>query len=177
MVGDDPHADRGLGILAVALGRDGAGLVDHGLKGVDLPVALVSLYDGSETLETHAGVDRGPRQVPLLDASSLFESLVLHEDEVPDLHEPSCVLTEAPGVGLVVGDEVFLKVPVDLGAGPAGTGGSHGPEVILLAAATDAFVGDTQLAPERRGFVVVLVDGDQEPVLGQAHGLCQKVPG
>jgi len=64
---------------------------------------------------------------------------------------------------------VGAEVVVDLGAGAAGTGVAHGPEVIFLVHAEDAIGGDAgDLAPERAGLIVLAEDGDVEAVLGEA---------
>ena len=83
-------------------------------------------------------------------------ALVLHEDEVPDLHVPLVVDGRA-----ALDAELGAAVVVDLGAGAAGAGDAHGPVVVLHAEALDALRGHADdVVPDALGLVVVLVDGD-----------------
>ena len=88
--------------------------------------------------------------------------VVLHEDEVPELHEPI-----AGGVAerAAVGPELGPAVDVDLGARAARAGVAHLPEVVLVAEPLDAVQRHAdQLVPDRLGLVVGLVDGDPQAV-------------
>jgi hypothetical protein len=65
----------------------------------------------------------------------------------------------------------FALVEEDLGAGAAGTGVAHAPEVVGGADADDAIVEEAgDLAPQRGGLVVRGVDGDQQPSLAGRTG-------
>src|SRR5213075_1690314 len=97
-------------------------------------------------------------------------ALELHEDEVPELH---------PGVaaqlfGLVEAEEALRvlvdldlrssgeAVEVDLAARPAGAGGPHRPEVVLLAQTEDPLLAHSDRFPDLLGLVIVAKDGDRE---------------
>ena len=93
-----------------ARGRPGAGLEEVGVV-----VGGDSLHHGREALEPHAGIHRGRRQ---RGERAGFVPVELHEDQIPDLEMA------------VVALEFRAEVVVDLGAGPAGAGIAHGPEVL-----------------------------------------------
>ena len=121
----------------------------------------LALENGGDALQPHAGVHRLHGQ---LLQRAVFGPVVLHEDEIPELEE-------AVGFAAhhIVAKEVLALVDVQLGAGTAGAGRTHGPEIFLVAGldvaeTDDAALGQTRhLAPDRRRFVVVLVDRGIEP--------------
>jgi hypothetical protein len=83
-----------------------------------------------------------------LRAGAIGELLVLHEDEVPDLDEPVAIL-----VGRCRGaaPDVVAVVEEDLGAGAAGAGRAHAPEVVIGGDADDPVVGQARdLLPDIR---------------------------
>ena len=85
-------------------------------------------------------------------------ALVLHEDQVPDLH---VALVVDGGAALLA--ELGPAVVVDLRAGAAGSGDAHGPVVLALAQPLDALGRDADhLAPDPLGLVVVEVDGNPQ---------------
>ena len=92
MIGYDPVAG-GAGAF-----RDRVGGVlrcpDQRAEQIDVVIVVHALHHGGNALQTHAGIDRGTRQV---DALVLRQLLELHEDEVPDLDEPVAVLIGMPG--------------------------------------------------------------------------------
>ena len=106
MVRDHPKTLVRAGIVAIGDTGEVGPPADDRLEFVDLPIALVSLRDRREALETHSGIDRRAWQVALFDFAVFFVALVLHEDEVPDFHEATGIFAVAPRIGLVVGDKV-----------------------------------------------------------------------
>src|SRR5699024_8701438 len=81
-------------------------------------------------------------------------TLVLHEDEVPDL-DVSVLVRLGTTIGPVLGPPVVE----DLGAGTTGAGNAQVQVVLLLPHALDAFEAHADLvAPDVRGLVVVEVD-------------------
>ncbi len=180
VVGDHAQGDvRGLGVAVADAGQLG-GLVDDGHRGVDLVHVLHALQNHGETLEAQAGVDVLAGQVAedrVVLARSLAP-LVLHEDEVPDLHVPLVV-----DGGAALGAELGAAVVVDLGTGAAGAGDAHVPVVVLLAQALDALLRHADdLVPDALGLVVVLVDGDPqalgvEAVTALVLGAGEQLPG
>ncbi len=139
---------------------------------VGVVVVVLSLKDRADALQSHSGVDgRAGQRV----AGLVRVLLVLHEDEVPDLDEPVSVLVRAAGRS--AGD-VRAVIVEDLGARPAGAGRAHHPEIVGGGDADDAlFRQPGDLLPEVRRGVVVVIDGDEEPVLRQAEVAGEKVPG
>src|SRR5690606_1866487 len=82
-------------------------------------------------------------------------ALVLHEDQVPELHVPVLVDRRA-----ALAAECRAAVVVQLGAGAAGSRYAHGPEVVLVTAGHDPLVGQVGDAPPQSpGLVVAVVDG------------------
>src|SRR5581483_5335134 len=101
------------------------------LEEVGLIVAQDPLADGGDPLQSHTGIDARLRKRGQL---SLRVAVVLHEDEVPDLQVAVAVAAPDPGAA---GMDPLPLVDQDLGAGPAGAGFSHRPEVVLLAEPKD----------------------------------------
>ena len=170
MVGDDAvrGALRPVRIDASEVG-DGA---DQRAKEVDVVVVVHALQDGGDPLEPHAGVDRGARQV---DALAARQRLVLHEHQVPDLDEPVAV-----GVGRAgrTAKNVVAMIEEDFGARTAGAGVAHRPEIVAGRDADDALVGQAgDRLPQIEGLIIVVIDRDGEPLLGNAEIAGQQPPG
>ena len=103
------------------------------------------------------------------------ELLVLHEDEIPDLDE--AVAVRIRRAGRAAGD-VLAVIVEDFRAGAARAGVAHRPEIVGAGDAEDFAVGQPgDLLPQIEGLVVVEIDGDQQPVLGQPEFLGDQVPG
>ena len=118
-----------------------------------------------------AGVDRRLRQQG---AAAVGRLVVLHEDQVPELHEPVAVRVVQRAT---VGAERRAAVDVDLAARAARTGVAHLPEVVLVAEALDALHRHADLlVPDRLGLVVAVVDGDPQPVAVDAERLGRQLP-
>ncbi len=131
------------------------------------------LNDGGDALQPHAGVDAGFGQ-RRHEAGGI--AVELHEHQVPDLQEPVAVAAHgALGPPAAVG---CAAVDDDLGAGPAGAGVAHGPEVVLLSEAHDAVVRQThRAAPQLVGLLVVEIDRRIELVRRQPVAVGEQVPG
>ena len=120
----------------------------------------------------HAGVDRGARQRRALPRRHL---LILHEDEVPEFQEAVAVLVRAAGRTAF---ERLALVVENLRAGAAGAGVAHAPEIVGTGDADDAAVvkaGD--LFPQIIGLVVVVIDGDEQPIDVEPEFARDQVPG
>ena len=170
MIGDDAVGDAGgpVGVRARGLGAG----QDQRAHDVDVVVVVLALQDRSHALQPHAGVDRGPRQ-RVAHAGRTF--LELHEHEVPDLDEAVAILIRAAGG--TAGD-VGAVVVEDLGAGTAGAGIAHAPEIVGGGDADDAVVGQaSNVVPEGGGVVVFRENGHQQPVLRQAVVAGDEGPG
>ncbi len=85
--------------------------------------------------------------------------LVLHEDVVPDLHEPVLVDGGAP-----LGSERGAAIHEDLAAGPGRSRRVRPPEVVGLAPAHEPLGGDAEVLPDPDRLVVRLVHRHPEPV-------------
>ena len=64
-------------------------LLDQGLEDVDFIVGVHALHDGGDTLQTHTGIHRWPRQRL---ESAIRLTIELHEHHVPDLDETIAIL-------------------------------------------------------------------------------------
>ena len=126
-------------------------------------------HDPRHPVESHAGIHMALRQ---RGEGSVGPGVELDEHMVPDLDAPGGVLVDQPAAGLAVG----RQVKVDLAARAAGSGVSHHPEVVLLAAGQDVrlrvkTLGLEDSRPDGMGFRVELgrvagswlVDGGVKP--------------
>ena len=153
VVGYHPHGHVGLSVLTVAVSGYLSYLCEHSAEHVGVIVAALALEHGAEALEAHSGVDvLGGQGFEM----SVRHALVLHEHEVPYLYHMGVGLVDelasaqSAGGLLLVGAYVY----VDFGAGAAGTGVSHLPEIVMLAAQQYVVFGKV-LAP---GFAGLLVE-------------------
>ncbi len=170
MVGDDPHGDVVGGLAAaVPLARHLLDGGDQVAEQVGVVVGALALGHRGHALQPGAGVDGGLGQRGELPVGAPLE---LHEDQVPDLQPAVAVaghaLARPAGPLLGAGDVVPLEV-VDLGAGAAGAGVAHGPEVVLGAELVDPVGRDALRLPEVEGLLVpgqaplAVEDGGRQP--------------
>ena len=94
------------------------------IKQIDFIVTVHMLQYGGDALEAHSGVDAGRRQ---RQQGAVGLPVELHEYIVPDLDEAVTVFIRR--TGRTAGDMVAM-IEKNLGAGPAGAGIGHLPEVI-----------------------------------------------
>ena len=172
VVGDDADGDVVLFILFILLAGDALHMVQHGGNGVDLEQVVDILHNDGQTLQAHAGIDVGLGQQFIV---ALAVSIVLAEDQVPDLHEAVAITADATG-GFAAA-VLQATVIVDLRAGAAGTRAML-PEVILFAQADHVVLGDADgLGPDVVGLIVVLIDGDIQLIGGDLQFFGQEFPG
>ncbi|MGA2134382.1 MAG: hypothetical protein ABSH50_18985 [Bryobacteraceae bacterium] len=165
------HARVGAVGYAEHIGRAG----DDRKNQVRIVNRQLALQHSRGAVQSHAGVDGGPRQRRKHAARIAVE---LHEDQVPDFD-----VTVVAGVGK---DLVFAArrvgfrphVVEDLGTRAAGAGIAHLPEIVLFVEAEDAIFGDAgDLLPEMLGLVVLTKNGDVQAILGQGEVLGDQFPG
>ncbi len=181
MVGHDSHGDVGLLVGAVFHARDVGYFVEERSEHVGVVVGVFVLHGSYETFEAHAGVD--------VVVGERFEfavcfTVVLHEDEVPDLDDLWVVFVDEVSsaylFALVVGAHVYM----DFGAGAAGACVAHFPEVVVFVAVDDAVFVDV-LGPGVEGFGVAghaVFFGafeycDVESVFVEAYDVGEEFPG
>ncbi len=135
-------------------------------------IVMHALHHGCDTFDPHAGVDAGLWQV----GENLVVFLrVLHENEVPYLHEPVAVFL---GRSRRAAPDVIAMIVKYLRAGTAWSIGTHGPEIILGRNADDLFVRKSgPFLPQIECLVVGMVDGDQKAFGVEAPFLGEKGPG
>ncbi len=152
-----------------------AGAVDDGADEIGVVVRDFALQDRGDALESHAGIDGRTRQRRHGAGRIAIE---LHEDEIPDFGEAAAAI-EGEFFVLAAGLGGFgSEIVEDLGAGAAGTGVAHLPEVVLFIEAENADFGDAgDFLPEKLGFVVFAEDGDVELVFREAVVFRDEVPG
>ena len=144
MVGDHP---QGFVFQVVAAGGPGGGL-EQRLEQVDLIVGMHALLHRGDTFQAHAGVHAGLGQRLQL---AVVLAVVLHEHQVPDLDV--AVQVAVLGARRAAG-HVGAVVVEDLGAGTAGAGVAHLPEVVFIQT-REALGADAHfLEPDVRRFVV-----------------------
>ena len=175
MIGD--HAQRLVGeVLGV---RQRGSDLDQVLEQVDLVVRMHVLQHRRETLQAHAGVDARRRQRR---QRAVGRAVELHEHQVPDFDVAVAVFVRR--TRRTTGD-VFAVVVEDFRARTAGAGVGHLPEIVrcerralVVADAHDALGGHADfLVPQVEGFVIGVIDGDPQLVLGQLEHARQQLPG
>ena len=111
---------------AIRVGRGGMGRGhDQRAHQICVVVVMLALQEGADPLQPHAGVDALHLQ---RDQTAIGELLVLHENVVPDLDEAVAVLI---GTARRATPDMVAVVIENLGAGAAGTGRAHAPEVVI----------------------------------------------
>ena len=131
---------------------------------------MLALQKRSDPLETHARIDRLHLK---LAHRSVFELLVLHEDNVPDLDEAIAVLFRRPWRPA---PDVIAVIKEYLGARSAGSGWAHLPEVVVCRDPDDPVLGQAHFLPDAGGLVIRMVNGDQEALPVYAEVTRQQVP-
>ena len=159
VVGDDAQGHVGLMAVAIVRAGDLADLVGDVHDGVDIEQRVNPLADDGQTLQTHTGVDVLLNEVGVVAVAVIVK---LGKDVVPDLHIAVAV---ASGRAVRLAAAVFLAaVKIDLRAGSARTGAVL-PEVVLLAEARDALLGDADLvAPDVERLVILFIHRRVEPL-------------
>ena len=151
------------------------------LEQVDFIVAVNALQHRCNSLQTHTGIHRRLGQVQHLAISC---AVVLHEHHVPDLDVAVAVFLRATGRAA---SHVRAVVIEDFGAGAAGAGVTHLPEVVggvartlVVANADNAVCWNANFfVPDIKGFVVFGVNRYPQLFLGQVQVLLtgQEGPG
>ena len=173
VIGDDPQ--RSVRVLALAVGHPGFfghGL-DEALEKIGIKIGTLALTDGGDALQTHARVDAGLGQGG---QGPVRRAVELHEDQIPDFQ--IAVAVALADTAVRTAGHVRALINVDFGAGAAGTGITHGPEIVLLSEAEDAFGRHPgHLLPQLTGLVVVAENGDEELRLVEAELHGHEIPG
>ena len=170
MVGNDAVMHLA-GAVGIGAGRMSTGL-DQAAHQVGVVIVVLALQECTDPLQPHAGIDRRLRQAG---ARAIGKLLELHEDQVPDFDEPVAILFGA--AGRAAPDRVAMVVE-DFGAGAAGAGRAHHPEVVICGDADDPVIRQARhLFPDLRSLIIGMIDGDQQLVFRDAEVLGQQVPG
>ena len=140
VVGYHPHGHVGRFALAVAVAGDLAYSGEHAAEHVGVVVAALALEHRTEAFESHSGVDvLGGKRFEV----AVGHALVLHEHEVPYLDHVGVGLVHELASGYAAGGLLLVGayVDVDFGAGAAGAGVAHLPEVVMLVAQQHVVLG------------------------------------
>ena len=149
MVGDDAERHVGLVGLFIVCAGDLGDLVRDVHDGVDIEQGRDVLAHAGKALEAHAGVD-----ILLLELGIIAVAVVIElgEDDVPDLD--IAVTVAADGAAGLAAAVLLATVVIDLGAWAARAGAML-PEVVLLAEAEDAVLGNADhVTPDGECLVV-----------------------
>ena len=145
---------------------------DQGGEEIRVEIAPHTLQDGRHAFETHAGVDRGLRQVDSLIGAHL---LVLHEHQVPEFEEAVTVLVLAARRPAL---EFGSLIDEDLRTGTTGTGIAHRPEVVRCRDSNDPVIAESRHTPPQGGSLFVGgVHRDEKAVAGKPEDSGHQVPG
>ena len=180
VVGNNPHCDVCLLILAIFLARQGSYLCDTCLEYIGIVVALLVLQHHTQALKAHTGVDvfvgqRLQRAVGL--------AVELHKHKVPNLNHK--VVAHIDHLTTGFGSPLLLtaEVEVNLATRTARTRFAHLPEVVVLVAEDDVVLGQilfpivVSLLVHRHALLGgTLKHGGVEPILGHTIDLGQQLP-
>ena len=139
-------------VLAVFVSGEFAQFAKKPGEHVGVVVAVLALEHGAEALEAHSGID--------VLCGEGFEmavglALELHEHQVPYLDHMGIALVDKVASGDSAGALLFLAADIDMdfGAGAAGAGLPHLPEIVVLVSEQDALCGE-MLEPCLAGLLV-----------------------
>ena len=171
VIGHEPQGDVGLLVAAVG-GSDGrGGRLDNRCEQVGLEGRVAPLQNGEDPFQTGPGVDVLLRE---LGPGAVGRLVELHEDQVPDLD----VAVLVPVLGAAALAVLRPLIDEDLRIRSAGTGGPHGPEVVVIPHALDPFGRQPHLVdPDLLRLVVAVVHGDPQAVAVEAEHVGQQLPG
>src|SRR5690554_1145561 len=151
------------------------------LEQVNLVVGIDVLHDRTDALKAHTGVHAGRGQRMQYTVCGAVE---LHEHVVPDFDVTVTVFFRRTGQSA---PDMLAVVKENFGAGAARAGIAHGPEIVrgvgrtaIVSNADNALRWHTgNIAPDLEGFVVGVVNGDPELVLGRVQPLLagEELPG
>ena len=166
MVGDDLER----AVLEVGHPEDIRGRCNQGLEQVDLVIAVHPLHHGGDSLKAHAGIHRGFWQGMQFAARV---AVVLHEYQVPDLDIAVQVIAFA---ARGAAGHIRAVVVKKLGAGTAGAGVTHLPEVVFVQARQPGGVDPDLVDPDVRRLVVGDVDRHPESFRWQPEHFGEELP-
>ena len=180
VVGNDPHGHIALGIGTIG---DAGGLGksrNQRLEHIGIVIRFLSLDYHAEPLEAHPGIDALGRQFFQMPVGHALE---LHEHQVPDFDYQRIVLVDQILAVCLCAFLVGTQVDMDFGTRAAGAGVAHLPEIVVLVAEQDAFLGD-MLHPVAVGFHVLVgtvflvpaEHGHVQAALVYLHDLRQELP-
>ena len=131
-----------------------------------------ALHHAGDAFESHAGIDRRFRQ--FLARAAIVELLVLHEHEIPEFKEAIAVLILRTWRAA---EDVVPAIDKDFRAGTARAGVTHRPEIIRGRDADDLVVAEARdLLPKCGGFIVIVIDGDEQLIFRQRKILGDQRP-
>ena len=153
MVGDDA-VRRGRFAAMRRLGAFFTG-TDQRHEGVRVVIVMNALQNGGDAFEPHAGIDAGARQIKPRRAIDLF---ILHENQVPDFNKTVAVFI---GAARRPAKDMIAVIVENFRTWPARARIAHRPEIIVGCDANNPAFGKAgDLFPQRRGFVIGVINGD-----------------
>ena len=130
VVGDDAVGREIVIHRRFVLAGQSAERIQRGAEEVGFVVGIHALQHGDDSLEAHTGIHMGRGQRLQM---RFVEAVILNEDEIPQFQKARAVAVDAADVvRVVLLVAVFgSSVKMNFGAGTAGTGIRHFPEVIF----------------------------------------------
>ena len=167
------YAQRNITLLAFTIVRTNnlANLISNANHGINIKQAINILYNNSQTLQTHTGIDILLYQFGIVTLSIIIE---LGENVVPDLHK---TVTVAAYSTIRLAATVFLAtVVVNLGTRAARTG-TVLPEVVGLAQASDSLCRHANfLGPNLKSFLILFINRGIKTLRIHSQDFSQKLP-
>ena len=170
MIGDNAMA--GLVLAAGRNARQALAGRDQRAERVDIIIVMLALHHRRDTLKPHARVDAGLGQAL---ARTICLLLELHKDEIPDLDEAIAILIRA--ARRPAGDICAVIVEY-FAARPTRPRIAHRPEIVRGRDADDPIIRQARnLLPQIGRIIIIVVNRDQQLVLGQPPFTGQQCPG
>ena len=116
-----------------------------------------ALQHGGDALQSHAGINRRPRQA---DAVVFGDLLKLHKHQVPDLDEAVAILF---GRARRAAPNLVTMIKENFRAWPAGACVAHRPEIVRCGNADDATIMQaSHFFQQIKSIIVIVINGDCE---------------
>jgi hypothetical protein len=130
-------------------------LQNERLQQIGLKVASLPLQNGGDALQSHACVNRRPRQGSQIPTGISIE---LHEDEVPDFDITATFARKLTICVPLLAGRCALVI-VEFGTRSAWARLAHRPEIVLLTQSEDAVAGNVdRLVPDLERLFVIPVN-------------------
>ena len=171
MVCDHPEGNIGFGVRSIFHPSDFRNVLHDILHRIDQEQVIHTLHNAGQAFQPHTGIDVFMLQGRIV---SLAVVIKLGENQVPKFHVPVAVASHPAGRRTA---SIFLTpVKIKLGARAAGAGAML-PEIIFFSQPDDtAGIHPDLLGPNVESLVVILVNGNPNPLNRQLQHLGAELP-